>query len=312
MVKGVAYNREIVVDFPDRMSLREHSSAPCLPVTAVAWTSNASSCPNDLTLVNTTEDGATANFGRGFGKSGYYLCYSMKTGGGMVVSDMQVISEKESTPHGYCYIPEYLEAKASVWRKKRVCVLIVPLGTVETAVLDIKLTTKSRVVLPYYTCLGEVHGFVIWCKKGAFSGPPPQIKPRSVSLDIRKLSLEQPEPPKHPQTSNDPFTPGLGKLSQRRGNLHKKDNLENISENSLNSPSAMDGIPFALHPKFESQNISSVPSDSLILCIKSVQDIESEYNYAFSVEENAAKPDPPRTSLASSSATPPALPARPK
>lgn len=29
--------------------------------------------------------------------------------GGMVVSDIQLISDKESIPHGYCYIAEYLE-----------------------------------------------------------------------------------------------------------------------------------------------------------------------------------------------------------
>ena len=27
--------------------------------------------------ISTTEEGATANFVRGFGKTGYYLCYSM-------------------------------------------------------------------------------------------------------------------------------------------------------------------------------------------------------------------------------------------
>lgn len=29
--------------------------------------------------------------------------------GGMVVSDIQLISDKESVPHGYCYIAEHLE-----------------------------------------------------------------------------------------------------------------------------------------------------------------------------------------------------------
>ncbi|KAJ8362920.1 hypothetical protein SKAU_G00117510 [Synaphobranchus kaupii] len=122
-----------------------------------------------------------------------------------------------------------------------------------------------------------------------------EIKPRSISLDIKRLSLDQPEPLKPLKTSNGPLAPGPGKLSHRRGNLHKKDNVENISEsNTINSPSAMDGIPFALHPKFEPHTKSTAPSDTLNFRIKSMQDIESEYNYTFTVEEKAAKrPSPP-------------------
>ncbi|KAI1886513.1 hypothetical protein AGOR_G00196530 [Albula goreensis] len=279
------------------MSLREFSSAPCFPVTAVAWTSNASTCPKDLTLITATEDGAAANFGRGFGKTGYYLCYSTKTAG-MVVSDMQVIAERESTPHGYCYIPEYMESKASVWKKKRVCVRIVPLGTVETAVLDIKLTTKSKVVVPHYTCIGEVHGYVIWCKMGRFSEPKPAVKPRSISLDIRKLSLDQLEPPKPLQVSNGPAATASGKLSHRRSNLQNKDKEEHIYLSIIpQSITAVDGIPFALNPKFEASSKSMGPSDTLNIHIKSVQDIENEYNYTFTVEEKAAQRFSPRKSV---------------
>lgn len=36
------------------------------------------------------------------------LCQDLS--GGMVVSDVQVISEKEVIPHGYCYIPEFMES----------------------------------------------------------------------------------------------------------------------------------------------------------------------------------------------------------
>lgn len=95
-----------------------------------------------LLQISITEDGASANFTRSFAmKSGYFLCYSKVTdrdpdntsclfpsspffsspvspcvslslqdlSGGMVVSDIQLISDKESIPHGYCYIAEHLE-----------------------------------------------------------------------------------------------------------------------------------------------------------------------------------------------------------
>lgn len=41
----------------------------------------------------------------------------------------------------------------------------------------------------------DIHGYVLWCRKGYFSSPAPQAKPRSVSLDLRGLSLEQPSAP---------------------------------------------------------------------------------------------------------------------
>lgn len=30
--------------------------------------------------------------------------------GGMVVTDIQIITDKEAIPHGYCYIPEHLDS----------------------------------------------------------------------------------------------------------------------------------------------------------------------------------------------------------
>ncbi len=110
----------------------------------------------------------------------------------MVVADVQVITDKETIPHGYCYIPEFLEnskmfhwqmwtleahqicfsvspdelwkcnhyvclcvcTEASVGKKKRICVRIVPVGSVTTAVLDLKLTAKNKTMVQQYTCLG--------------------------------------------------------------------------------------------------------------------------------------------------------------
>uniref|UniRef100_A0A8C1QVY0 MABP domain-containing protein n=1 Tax=Cyprinus carpio TaxID=7962 RepID=A0A8C1QVY0_CYPCA len=189
------------------MSVFESSSASCRPITAVAWVSNSSACPGHFTLIGQTEDGASANFIRGFAiKSGYFLCYSKDLSVGMVVADVQVITDKETIPHGYSYIPEFLEHRASVGKKKRICVRIVPMGSVTTAVLDLKLTAKNKSMVQQYTCLGDINGFVVWCLKGQFSTPVPQAKPRRVSLDMRRLSLEgagppQPLRPRYPLTA---------------------------------------------------------------------------------------------------------------
>ncbi|XP_034150442.1 multivesicular body subunit 12A isoform X2 [Esox lucius] len=227
------------------MSLMEQGGgAPIRPVTAVAWTSNSASCPKDFNLISSTEDGVAANFTRSFAmKSGYYLCYSKEPSGGMVVSDIQVISDKEAIPSGYCFIPEHLEPKASVWKKKRVCVRLVQECSVEAAVLDIKVTAKSRMMLQHYTCIG-----------------------------------------------NAPLLPPGRKISSRRGNLGSNDAVDKAADNSnIYGISAIDGVPFALHPKFETQTNDTTPVNILDnIRIKSFQDIENEYNYTFKVEENAA------------------------
>nr|XP_046186991.1 multivesicular body subunit 12A isoform X3 [Oncorhynchus gorbuscha] len=234
------------------MSLMEHGGgAHNRPVTAVAWASNSSTCPKDFNLISITEDGAAANFTRSFAmKAGYYLCYSKDMSGGMVVSDVQVISDKETVPHGYCYIPEHLEPRASVSKKKRVCVRMVPVGSVETAVLDIKLTAKTRRMLQHYTCLGNA----------------------------------------------PPMPPGR-KLSHRRSNLQLNDAVDKVVDcSNIYGISAIDGVPFTLHPKFKTQTNGTTPTNTLNnIRIKSVQDIENEYNYTFTVEENAAKRTTPLT-----------------
>ncbi|XP_044046756.1 multivesicular body subunit 12A isoform X2 [Siniperca chuatsi] len=272
------------------MSLMERGGVR--PITAVAWTSNTSTCPRDFNLISITEDGAAANFTRSFAmKSGYYLCYSKDLAGGMVVSDIQLISDKDSIPHGYCYIAEHLEPKTSVSKKKRVCVRVVPVGSVDTAVLEIKLTAKSKMMLQHYTYVGDVHGYVLWCRKGYFSSPMPQAKPRSVSLDLRRLSLEQPSAPLPLRPSN-PLPPlPNNKLSQRRHSLHTKDNLDKPADNSIQGITALDGVPFSLHPKFDIHANGTTQLNSQLnnICIKSLQDIENEYNYSFVVEESAAR-----------------------
>ncbi|XP_073697777.1 multivesicular body subunit 12A [Garra rufa] len=269
------------------------SSGSSRPITAVAWASNNTTCPSQFILITQTEDGGSGNFIRGFAiKSGFYLCYSKDLSGGMVVADVKVITDKETIPHGYCYIPEFLEPKTSVGKKKRICVRMVPVGSVTTAVLDLKLTAKNKTMVQQYTCLGDMSGFVVWCLKGQFSTPAPQAKPRSVSLDMRSLSLEGAGPPLPLKPSNPPEA--STKFSRRRSKLDTNSSEEAVydsgNHSNIHGITAMDGVPFSLHPKFDSKSNTKVSVSTLNdIRIKSVQDIENEYNYTFAVEELAAK-----------------------
>ncbi|XP_077461924.1 multivesicular body subunit 12A isoform X1 [Stigmatopora argus] len=307
------------------------------PLTSVAWTSNISTCPKDFTLINITEDGANANFTRFSMKPSYYLCYSKATTGGMVVSDIRLIAEKASIPHGYCFIAEHLEPRATVSKKKRVCVRVVPVDSVDTAILDIKLTAKSKMMLQHYTYVGDINGYVLWCRKGQFASTTPKTKPRNFSLGLRRLSLELPSVPQPLQISNPPQSP-QGKLSHRRHPLHIKESLEKTADSSIQGitgnlvmlsmlssfvsffncfylflgdviqyflfhlSAALDGVPFSLHPKFDIERKPKTQLNYQLnnIRIKSLQDIENEYNYTFAVEEFAAKGNRPRLQISTS------------
>ncbi|XP_067438682.1 multivesicular body subunit 12A [Thunnus thynnus] len=146
-------------------------------------------------------------------------------------------------------------------------------------------------MLQHYTYVGDIHGYVLWCRKGHFSNPMPIAKPRSVSLDLRRLSLEQPSAPLPLRPSNPPPLPH-SKVSQRRSSLCAKDNLDKPADSSMQGITALDGVPFSLHPKFDVQANGATPqlnSQLNNIRIKSLQDIENEYSYTFVVEESAAK-----------------------
>lgn len=45
-------------------------------------------------------------------------------------------------------------SEAAVSKRKRVCVRVTPVGSVDTAVLEIKLTARNKMMLQYYTYVG--------------------------------------------------------------------------------------------------------------------------------------------------------------
>ncbi|XP_027713415.1 multivesicular body subunit 12A isoform X2 [Vombatus ursinus] len=261
------------------------------PIVGLAWVLASAVPPRGYSAITSTVEGTPANFGKGFAqKSGYFLCLSPgETGPGSadssetpqenVVTDIQILNEKTPLPMGFTYISEFLDTKASVSKKKRVCMKLVPLGVADTAVFDVRLSGKSKVV-PGYMRVGEIGGFAVWCKKGKVSKPKPLPKPRNISLGMSGLSLDK-------FSSEKPST-----LSSRQGTIRRSDSIYEAS--SLYGISAMDGVPFILHPKFEGKDNGPTGFSTFAdLTIKSLADIEEEYNYGFVVERTAAARLPP-------------------
>ncbi|NXF39746.1 MB12A protein, partial [Nyctibius bracteatus] len=206
---------------------------------------------------------------------------------GTVVTDVLVLSDRSPQPAGYIRAPEFPEPRTGVSRKKRVYVKLLPRDAAETAVLDIKLSAKSK-ALPQYLRIGEMGHFAIWCKKGPVwkRSPPPVPRPRTLSAGLKQLSLQPPDSDhKYLHAPCDPV-PQRGGNGGFLGTLMFLKHLPPLS-------AAMDGVPFTLHPRFESRLSSGSNAILADLNVKSLADIENEYNYAFVVERTAAARLPP-------------------
>uniref|UniRef100_A0A8C0C306 Multivesicular body subunit 12A n=1 Tax=Buteo japonicus TaxID=224669 RepID=A0A8C0C306_9AVES len=191
-----------------------------------------------------------------------------------VVTDLQVLSDRSPQPPGYTRIPEFPEPRTGISRKKRVYMKLLPLDTAETAVFDLKLSSKSK-ALPHYMKIGEIGNFAIWCKKG----PVLKSKAQPISEGLKQLSLQPPDSD-HKCVSRCSI-----KRTSQHESLYDTSNIYGLS--------AMDGVPFTLHPKFESKLSSGSNAILADLNVKSLADIEKEYNYAFVVERTAAARLPP-------------------
>ncbi|NXJ86396.1 MB12A protein, partial [Trogon melanurus] len=161
------------------------------PLTGVGWAAAPDAAPAGWTVITATVEGAAAQLGKGFGhKGGGYLCVSTGGAQGSVVTDVQVLSERSPQPAGYTRAPEFPEPRTGVSRKKRLYVRLVPPDAAETAVFDLKLSSKSK-ALPHYMKIGEMGNFAIWCKKEPLKkpSPTPPPRPRSLSGGLKQLSL---------------------------------------------------------------------------------------------------------------------------
>ncbi|XP_006876344.1 PREDICTED: multivesicular body subunit 12A [Chrysochloris asiatica] len=269
------------------------SGSDSAPLTALVWSSASAPPPRGFSAISCTVEGAPASFGKSFAqKSGYFLCLSplgsLENPQENVVAEIQVLVDKSPLPPGFSPVCDPLDSKASVSKKKRMCVKLVPLGSTDTAVFDVRLSGKTKTV-PGYLRVGDMGGFAIWCKKA--KAPRPTPKPRGLSRDMQGLSLEvSGQPSKHSFPERT-----LSRLGSRTSTLRRSDSIYEAS--SLYGISAMDGVPFTLHPKFEGKSCGPLAFSAFAdLTIKSLADIEEEYNYGFVVEKTAAARLPPSIS----------------
>lgn len=269
--------------FPQRICIMEENSKP---LTSLAWTSGQSTCPKDHIIIAATNEGASANFLKGFNqRSALYLCYSsVPETIEQVITEVVLQSEKSALPVGFAFIGEFLDPKVTVPKKKRLCVKLSPVNTADSAVSDLKLTVKSKQLGPPYTRIGDMSGLALWCKKVPVSFQKPTPKPRNITSGIRGLSFDNGIPP---QTNSAIHIPAP--VAGPKSYVRSPQSEHPLYESNVYGVSAIDGIPFTIHPMFESKisepaiNFSNFQD----LRIKTLAEIENEYDYGFVVERSA-------------------------
>ncbi|XP_075692435.1 multivesicular body subunit 12A [Rhinoderma darwinii] len=255
------------------------------PLTSLAWTSGQPTCPKGHIIIVATAEGASANFLKGFNqKSALYLCYSSTPETiEQVITEVLLLSEKSALPVGFAFIGEYVDPKVTVPKKKRLCVKLCPVNTADSAVSDIKLTVKSKQLGAPYTRIGDMSGLALWCKKVPVSLQTPTPKPRNLTSGIRGLSLDNGSPA---QTTTIHLP---APVIDPKPIVRSPQSEHPLYESNVYGVSAIDGIPFTIHPMFESKiseptiNFSNFKD----LRIKTLAEIENEYDYGFVVERSA-------------------------
>uniref|UniRef100_G1T771 Multivesicular body subunit 12B n=2 Tax=Oryctolagus cuniculus TaxID=9986 RepID=G1T771_RABIT len=302
------------------------------PLTGVGVVASRNRAPTGYDVVAQTADGVDADLWKdGLFKSKVtrYLCFTRSFSKenshlGNVLVDMKLIDIKDTLPVGFIPIQETVDTQEVAFRKKRLCIKFIPRDSTEAAICDIRIMGRTKQAPPQYTFIGELNSMGIWYRMGrvprnhdssqpttpsqssAASTPAPNL-PRHISLTLpatfrgrnsartdyeyqhsnlyaisgdslraegaHKLARDYPGPP--------------GRASEHTGEVVSRGHLP---AHALN---AMDGVPFMISEKFSCVPESMQPFDLLGITIKSLAEIEKEYEYSFRTEQSAAARLPP-------------------
>ncbi|XP_071783981.1 multivesicular body subunit 12Bb [Centroberyx gerrardi] len=246
----------------------DHSKAeeqlPTEPITAVGVVASQNKAPDGFHVVAQTTDGSDADLWKdGLFKSKVtrYLCFTRKNQGDVVV-DMRLIDIKDTLPEGFTPVQETVDTKETAMRKRRLCVKLGPLAAAETAVYDIQIVGKSKHHLVNYTCMGEVNSMGIWYRVG----------------DVLQHQSSQ----RGPTTANSDTQP----TTASRKTTSKPDYQHQSS--GIYTMSAMDDVPFLISEKFHGTAKEMQQVNLMGITIKSLAEIEEEFDYNFSTERSIA------------------------
>ncbi|XP_048841128.1 multivesicular body subunit 12B-like isoform X3 [Brienomyrus brachyistius] len=192
---------------------------------------------------------------------------------GNVLVDMRLIDAKDTLPVGFIAIQETADTQERTFRKRRLCVKFIPRDSTEMAICDVQVLGKSRVPPPQYTFVGELNSIRIWYGLGKV---PKTHETKHDHPGGAWREMQAPGPSRHSLTTPPACFGGKTEASPPT----QKHCI------SLYATSAMDGVPFLISDKYMHVAASTLqPADILGTAIKSLAEIEQEYEYSFHTED---------------------------
>ncbi|XP_066189113.1 multivesicular body subunit 12B isoform X3 [Sylvia atricapilla] len=264
---------------------------PMDPITGVGVVASRSRAPTGYDVVAQTADGLDADLWKdGLFKSKVtrYLCFTRSFSKenshlGNVLVDMKLIDIKDTLPVGFMPIQETIDTQEVAFRKKRLCIKFIPRDSTEAAICDIRILGRSKQAPPQYTFIGELNSMGIWYRMGRVPRNHDPAQPAAAPAPA-PASAPAPSLPRHIS---------LTLPASFRGKSHStRLDLEHQHSN-LYAISAMDGVPFMISEKFACAPEGMQPVDLLGITIKTLAEIEKEYDYSFRTEQSAAARLPP-------------------
>ncbi|XP_075435523.1 multivesicular body subunit 12B isoform X2 [Ascaphus truei] len=262
------------------------------PITGVGVVASRNRAPAAYDVVSQTTDGLDADLWKdGLFKSKVtrYLCFTRAFSRenshlGNVLVDMKLIDIKDTLPVGFIPIHETVDTQEVAFRKKRLCIKFIPRDSTEAAISDIRILSRSKQAPPQYTFIGELNSMGIWYRMGRVPRTQESPQPSSPSSPTAvATAASAPILPRHIS---------LTLPATFRGRNNTRPDFENQHSN-LYAISAMDGVPFMISEKFACASEAMQQMDLLGIPIKSLAEIEKEYDYSFRTEQSAAARLPP-------------------
>ncbi|KAM9596071.1 multivesicular body subunit 12B isoform 3-T3 [Morphnus guianensis] len=264
---------------------------PMDPITGVGVVASRNRAPTGYDVAAQTADGLDADLWKdGLFKSKVtrYLCFTRSFSKenshlGNVLVDMKLIDIKDTLPVGFIPIQETIDTQEIAFRKKRLCIKFIPRDSTEAAICDIRILGRSKQAPPQYTFIGELNNMGIWYRMGRVPRNHESSQPATPPSQVPS-STPAPNLPRHIS---------LTLPASFRGKSHStRLDLEHQHSN-LYAISAMDGVPFMISEKFACAPEGMQPVDLLGITIKTLAEIEKEYDYSFRTEQSAAARLPP-------------------
>uniref|UniRef100_A0A2P2I4P1 Multivesicular body subunit 12B-like n=2 Tax=Hirondellea gigas TaxID=1518452 RepID=A0A2P2I4P1_9CRUS len=271
------------------------------PITSLCVVEEIHKCPHNYTIVSRTHD---QDIDADLYKDGFfrrvtrYLCHS-KTDGylGYVVEELRVISDKESCPPGFTTLVMTMDTNQKAFKRKQICFRALSKNMARQVITDIIVLSNGKIAPEGFCLAGELNGMCVCYKTGAVQSPgdtsasspssascnlPYQMGPhggsnasgRSGSFPGLYPGLERPSRPA-------PLPPGSfpSPSPQRAAPTAGSDTYEAAN-------SALYGVPFQCSKKYVDCSDGSDPHPLPPFTAKSPQQLESQYYYSFSLEQD--------------------------